>query len=166
MNNDQRAMSCRRAMACPLMIAALAYSAMAKADNLGCDPELLLSRARAQFAQCDRNGDSKLTLDEFLSAYPAAEHADGRRQFVEFDRGGDGKLSRGEFGKLVMPTDGRGEVRDPMVEIEQGAEAKMKAVFAAADRDSDRALRHNDWPAEQHAPTPAPLPKGQGGNEP
>jgi Ca2+-binding EF-hand superfamily protein len=115
------------------------------------DPVETLRRAAAIFKTADRDGDGKLTMDEFVSSFPAAEHTDRKRQFVEFDGGGDGKLSRGEFSKLFMPTDQRGEVRDPMVELEQAGLDKWQAQFAAADGNGDGSLDRSEWPAREMA---------------
>lgn len=129
-----------------------------------CDPEQLLSLARAHFSAADRDGDGMLSTDELLSSYSATEHADRKRQFAEFDNDGDGKLSRGEFGKLFLPTDDRGDVRDPIVEIEEEALSKMRALFSAADRDGLGALARGDWPEKQIAreiPSVADVPFDQ-----
>jgi Ca2+-binding EF-hand superfamily protein len=152
MTIEQRAMKglhlCLPAL---FLIATSARCGVAEEARKFCDPEELLSLARAHFSAADRDGDGKLTMDELLSSYPAAEHADRKRQFAEFDSAGDGKLSRGEFAKLFMPNDDRGEVPDPIVEIEEEALSKMRAVFDAADREGAGVLVRGDWPEKQIA---------------
>ncbi len=49
----------------------------------------------AIFDKKDRNGDGKLTLEEYLERFP--DQAEGRRRFPKFDKNVDGVLSRQEF---------------------------------------------------------------------
>jgi Ca2+-binding EF-hand superfamily protein len=131
-----------------VLLALVLSSLAARADERrAADPEQLLDEARTQFARADADGDSSLTLVEFLALYPAAEHTDRKRQFAEFDRSADGNLSRGEFAKLVLPTEQRGPIRDPIVELERRALAKWQAIFDAAE--SGNAVTPDNWPAEQ-----------------
>lgn len=129
-----------------IVIAETIISVKSGADQSAFDPADTLRKAATTFKAADHDGDGKLTLDEFLSTYPAAEHADRKRQFNEFDGGGDGKLSRGEFSKLFMPTDGRGDVVDPMVELSRSAMASLAATLGAAGLDGQGALGRDEWP--------------------
>jgi Ca2+-binding EF-hand superfamily protein len=56
-------------------------------------PELESRRVRdPRFVQLDRNGDGRISLDEYL--------ADGHARFARADRNRDGRLSRAEFDGL------------------------------------------------------------------
>ena len=56
-------------------------------------PELESRRKRdPRFVQLDRNGDGRISLEEYL--------ADGHDRFVRADRNHDGKLTRQEFDAL------------------------------------------------------------------
>ncbi|MGH7139350.1 MAG: hypothetical protein ACREHD_26695, partial [Pirellulales bacterium] len=49
----------------------------------------------------------------------------------------------------MSPVDERGDVPDPIVEIEKAALAKWQAIFAAADGNRDAALSRSEWPEER-----------------
>lgn len=115
------------------------------------DPAELLERAAIEFKQADRDRDGQLTLDEFAASSTAAKLKDPKRQFAKCDLGGDDKLSRGEFIQLLSPADERGDIADPLAEMEQAALVKWQMVFAAAGGDGDRALKRDAWPAQRIA---------------
>lgn len=128
-----------------ILIAALCSLIVRPDERPPADAQELLLQARAHFTRADADGDSKLTLAEFLTLYPAKEHADRKRQFAQFDRGGEGALSRSEFAGLFMPTDRRGAMRDPIVELEQAALAQLEALLHGVDPDG---ITLDDWPVE------------------
>ena len=49
----------------------------------------------AVFDRKDKNGDQRLTLEEYLDRFPDPD--EGRRRFPKFDTNGDGTLSREEY---------------------------------------------------------------------
>jgi Ca2+-binding EF-hand superfamily protein len=140
---------CGRHLIALLVTILLCYGAAAAEEPRQADPQQLLRDARKQFSRADRDEDVKLRLEEFLSVYPTEEHDHLKRQFAEYDRGADGALSRGEFAKFFLPTDQRGPLRDPIVELERRALAKWQAIFDVAA--GGGAVTRENWPAEQIA---------------
>ena len=55
------------------------------------------------FRKRDKNGDGKLTKDEFLTGQPDPDEAPKR--FIRFDKNGDGVLSEKEFATSGRVTD-------------------------------------------------------------
>ncbi|HEV3344828.1 MAG TPA: EF-hand domain-containing protein [Pirellulales bacterium] len=115
------------------------------------DPVETLRQAAAAFKAADRDGDQKVTRQEFFASYAKPDRDERTRRFDEFDGNSDGQLTRDEFMKLLSPTDERPAVRDPMVEMEQSAFAKWQSLCATADRDGDGALARDEWPARRIA---------------
>jgi Ca2+-binding EF-hand superfamily protein len=141
-----------------LSIAALLSSGAAAADEPETfDPDAVLKRAAVAFKAADRDGDNKVTRNEFLASDYPGDRDERIRLFNEFDFDGDGifefdfeadgTLDRNEFLKLVSPTDKRPAIRDPMAEFEEAALAQWRAELAAADSDGDGALAGDEWPA-------------------
>ena len=105
----------------------------------------------AEFAKCDADRDGELTMEEFLAPHPAFEHADRKRRFLVFDFDANGKLDAEEFGSLSSPIDERGQIPDPIVELERAALAKWEAIFAETDREGGGGLSISQWPARRTA---------------
>ncbi len=64
--------------------------AMAKADKPKKSPEV-------RFKNLDKNGDEKLSLEEFLGKRSGDQKTKGEKQFSKRDKDGDGALTLEEF---------------------------------------------------------------------
>ncbi|HWB13248.1 MAG TPA: EF-hand domain-containing protein [Pirellulales bacterium] len=145
-----------------LSVAALVRLAGAGADEpKPFDPDAVFKRAAVAFQAADRDGDNKVTRNEFLASDYQGNRDERIRLFNEFDFEGDGifefdfeadgALDRNEFLKLVSPTDERPTIRDPLADLKEAALAKWRSELAAADRDGDGALARDEWPATRIA---------------
>lgn len=121
------------------------------ADPMPVQNQALAERAAADFKRADADGDGQLTLAEFVAPRPETNRQDDQRRFLVFDFDASGTLNGEEFRQLSAPTDERGAIPDPMVEIEQAALAKWQAAFNAADKDGAGRLSKQQWPAGQIA---------------
>lgn len=131
------------------LVFTVASSATAAEQGRSFDPQTLLARARAAFTAADRDGDQQVTPDEFADSYQAEDREERRRRFKEFDFNGDGKLARGEFLQLLSPADERGEIRDPIAELQGRALVRWRAIFVAVG--GGNAVTRENWTAEQIA---------------
>jgi Ca2+-binding EF-hand superfamily protein len=150
MNIDQRAMRrVWRLLAAFLLIIALVLYNTAMADGAKAfDPTELLKRAAAEFKAADRDGDNKLSLEEFLTCPTARNRDDAKQQFVKCDLNDRGVVGRGAILELLSPADERGDIGDPMVELEQAALANWHTI---ADTAGGAPLTRGKWPAKQIA---------------
>ncbi|MGH7139014.1 MAG: EF-hand domain-containing protein, partial [Pirellulales bacterium] len=104
-----------------------------------------------EFRGRDADGDERLSLEELLSGQPETEHASLRQRFVTLDFDGSGDLDREEFRKISSPPRERGNIPDPIADLERATAEKWREAFAEADGDGDGALSSKQWPAERMA---------------
>lgn len=143
---------CNSLVAFAALIVAIIVSGTAVADEATMpDAQAVVQRAAAEFKAADRDGDGALTRSEFLARGQEAGRADRARRFLVFDFDGNGTLDAKEYHSFIAPVDQRGEVPDPITEIERADLAKWEAIFTAADRDRDGVLSRDEWPARQIA---------------
>ena len=102
-----------------LCVSVLFVIAMAVGNVLGEEvaktaPEAIV----AKFAKLDRNGDKRLSVDEFRSSMGAAQEGIALRDFDLFDRDADDFLSLDEYWSLpTHATDQRGPLPDPLTAV-------------------------------------------------
>jgi Ca2+-binding EF-hand superfamily protein len=130
-----------------LSMAALVSPGAASADEPNpFDLEAVLQHAATEFKAADRDGDNKLSLEEFATLRSVTQHGDFRQQFAKYDLGGTNKLGRGAMIELLSPADERSDIGDPMVELQQAALGKWQAAINAVGSDSSVTARN--WPAK------------------
>ena len=130
---------------------AIVYSGVVLADESKVDAGEWPQRAAEELRKADRDGDERLTLEEFLAVRPVKEYAENRRRFLACDFDSDGKLTVAEFRAAVAPTDERGPIPDPLLDMQQAALAACTVLYKESDRNGDGALFSDEWPAEQIA---------------
>src|SRR5487761_1591418 len=145
MKIDQRAPIGTRLRLATFILAVLGWARIAWPDDL----TELLRRVAAEFAKADRDGDAQVTADELRASYHGADRNERIRRFTEFDGNADDKLGRSEFFRLLSSAEERGDIFDPIAELEQTALAKFQAEFAAAGGDGAHPLSRGEWPGKQ-----------------
>jgi len=138
----------RLCLASLFITAAYAWPRVAGADQPDpFDLTVLLRRVAAEFAKADRDGDGQVTRGEFGTSYQGADRDERIRRFTEFDGNLDDELGRTEFFRLLSPAEERGDMPDPILELEQAALAKLQAAFAEAG--DDHPLGRGEWPEKR-----------------
>jgi Ca2+-binding EF-hand superfamily protein len=121
------------------VVAAVVWCARVDAQPLFHTPN---ERAAALFAKADRDGNRRLSLDEFIASQAQADVA--RRDYLLFDLDANGALSLDEFSACptVLPARERGPLYDPM----QGL---VDQALAALDETMNRWNERPDDTVEQ-----------------
>ncbi|HEY2250562.1 MAG TPA: hypothetical protein VGH74_05860, partial [Planctomycetaceae bacterium] len=103
---------------------------------------------KAAFVAADRNGNGKVSLEEYLASRGSADPAIARRNFtvVDFDR--DKELTIDEFRALpgLLPIDQRGEIPDPIATLAADALETWRSLLKTADKNNDAKLSAVEWP--------------------
>ncbi len=141
----------QRIAACGLvLVGVLLTGAIAVAQD---DYRPLPDSVKARFARADKNGDKKLSLDEFLATVTKEQAAVAKRDFELFDQDSDGQLTLKEFWSIptVAPADQRGPLPDPMAGLVQQFIGAMDRFFKDWDQEPDRKIPAAEFLAEYHA---------------
>ena len=112
----------------------------------------------AKFAKLDRNGDKRLSVDEFRSSMGAAQEGVALRDFDMFDRDADDFLSLEEYWTLpTHPLEERGPLPDPLTAVVDQFVAIMDQFFDNWDKDPKRTVPLNNFLGELSKTLEEPL---------
>ena len=128
--------------AVPLIVATVAGKAV------GDEPARPVPEAvAANFARLDRNGDKRLSADEFRAANAPADMAVAMRDFDLFDRDADDFLSLAEY--WTLPTGAsakdRGPLPDPLTAVVDQFVGILDQLFDNWDQAQTRTLPVNEF---------------------
>jgi Tol biopolymer transport system component/Ca2+-binding EF-hand superfamily protein len=123
------------------------------------DYRALPDSVKAKFARADKNGDKKLSLDEFLATVTKEQAPIAKRDFGLFDQDADGQLTLEEFWSIptVAPADQRGPLPDPMDGLVRQFIGVMDKFFKDWDQDLDRKIGRDQFLAEFTTTVSEPL---------
>lgn len=94
-----------------------------------------------KFTTRDRDGNKRLSFDEFKALMAPAEVAVALRDFKLFDRDADGQLSLAEFWSLpTHPIELRGPLPDPLTAVVDQFVAILDQLFDNWDQDAKRTV--------------------------
>ena len=100
----------------------------------------------AKFAKLDRNGDKRLSVDEFRGSMGAAQEAVALRDFDLFDRDADDYLSLEEYWSLpTHPLEERGPLPDPLTAVVDQFVGILDQLFDNWDKEPTRTLPVNEF---------------------
>ncbi len=121
------------------MTAVMALSSVAPAEESA--PKVPEAVA-ANFVRLDRNGDKRLSVDEFRGATALAQAAVALRDFDLFDRDADGFLSLEEYWTLPtgVSANQRGPISDPLTEVVDQFVAVLDGLLDDWDQNPERTI--------------------------
>ena len=121
------------------VVAALTSLSVLRAD----EPASKVPEAVARnFGRVDRNGDKRLSVDEFQAANAPAQMAVALRDFDLFDRDADGFLSLEEYWSLPtgVSANQRGPLHDPMKDVVDQFVGVLDGLLDDWDKNSERTV--------------------------